>query len=642
MTAEDGFRYSSLNPRHNEIRLIKLQPVPKSTDGAGYLPIISCTLRTASLEDELDYCALSYVWGDPSTTRPILIDGKAFHVTVNLEAALRQLAEELRQRRQSPTWLWVDSICINQCDTTERTHQVCQMDQIYRGAARVVVWLGPSTPDSDAAIATLETVYSIAHTSRTKHWVRSWPLFQFQETPRPETSAHRIQAALDEVLALLRADGCRALDAVSALFARDWFRRVWVLQEVALAKDATLLCGDARIDWRRFYTAFWMLCGLRDYLNAVVVTPRRPSTPSEYMVTAAFLDAKLQNVACAAFSWVLAGTDTPLRQFLYFLGGNADGTRLLASDPRDYCFALLGLANDAYELKVRADYDKSWRDVRMHLAKAFLKHYGLETLSHCNITASTSQSDEGTENENAPSWVPDWASPHLPKPLTVYSHLNVRGGGAGRAYKASGGLRQSVEDSSFNAQGGLKLWAIRVDAVERIGDKFSVGEVSHRDGEDFHSLASWLEALSVVLPGPTEVYDTPEKVVEALWRTPIADRAFVHNYETIRAQEDLKTGYMDLLRGARSREAIRYAGIAQYKLNKRKPFRTLTGFVGIGPEEVAEGDCLWIPLGAHVPFVLRQSGDGRWVVVGEAYVHGIMDGELTEQESVEVKQIQLI
>ncbi|OJD36684.1 ankyrin and het domain-containing protein [Diplodia corticola] len=622
---------------------MKLQPVPKSTDGAGYLPIISCTLRTASLEDEPEYSALSYVWGDPNTTRPILIDGKAFHVTVNLEVALRQLAEELRQRRHNPTWLWVDAICINQHDTTERTHQVCQMDQIYRRASRVVVWLGPSTPDSDAAIAALETVYSIAETSRTKHWVRSWPLFQFQEAPRPETSAHRIQAALDEVLGLLRADGCRALDAVAALFTRDWFRRVWVLQEVALAKDAVLLCGDASIHWQRFYTAFWMLCGLRDYLNAAVVSPRVVTTAN--MATAAFLDAKLQNVGSAAFSWVLAGSETPLRQFLYFLGANADNSRLLASDHRDYYFALVGLASDAQQLKVRVNYEKSWRDVRVHLAKACLQHYGLETLSHCNITASTwssGEDDENAEDEGAPSWVPNWASPHLPKALTVYSHLNVRGGGAGRAYRASGSLKQGIEDSSFDANGRLKLWAIRVDSVERVGDGLPAEAVSYRDGENFDSLVAWLEGLSVVLPGTNDVYNSTEEVVEALWRTPIADRAFVHNYETIRAPQDLKTGYMDLLRGVRSREAIRYAGIAQYKLKRRKPFRTSKGFIGIGPQEVGEGDCLWIPLGADVPFVLREAEDGRLVVVGEAFVHGIMDGELTEGGSVEVKQIQLI
>lgn len=321
---EDGFSYQTLDPRYSEIRLVKLLPIPKSSDEAGYLPTIHCSLRKASLEDDPEYNALSYVWGDPRETRPILIDGKPFRVTVNLEAALRQLAVDLRQQRRSHTWLWVDAICINQTDTSERTHQVCQMSQLYRGAARVIVWLGPPAIDSDTAISTLHRIHDVAESSRTKLWVRSWPMFQFQEAPRPRTSASYIQAALDTVLEMLCADDHRCLDAVASLYERDWFRRVWVVQEVALAREAVLHCGDTKIDWATFYTAFWMLCGLRDYLNAVV------SPKSRNLSVATFLNAKLENVSTVAFSWVLVDDETPLRQFLYFLGANANHSRLLA------------------------------------------------------------------------------------------------------------------------------------------------------------------------------------------------------------------------------------------------------------------------------------------------------------------------
>ena len=34
--------------------------------------------------------------------------------------------------------------------------------------------------------------------------------------------------------------------------------------------------------------------------------------------------------------------------------------------------------------------------------------------------------------------------------------------------------------------------------------------------------------------------------------------------------------------------------------------------------------------GAVVPFVFRDLGNGRYQFVGEAYVHGIMDGEFVE------------
>ncbi|EKG15489.1 ankyrin and HET domain-containing protein [Macrophomina phaseolina MS6] len=433
---------------------------------------------------------------------------------------------------------------------------------------------------------------------------------------------------------MLCADGHRALDAVAALYERDWFRRVWVVQEVALARDAVVYCGETKIEWVAFYTAFWMLCGLRDYLNAVV------SPKSSNLSVAAFLNAKLENVSTVAFSWVLVDDETPLRQFLYFLGMNADHSRLLASDERDYCFALLGLANDAHHLKVRADYEMTWRDVKVRLAKACLKHYGLEMLSHCNITASNMP--DRLSGEVAPSWVPDWASPHLPKALSVYSHLNVRGGGDGRPYGSSGSLGQHIDDASFDSQGRLKLWAIRVGPVAEVDDRLPEQVINYRTEEKFDDLVIWLQSLRRLVPGISEAYNTDDKVDAALWRTPIADRAHVHNYETVRAAADLEAGYKDLLSGEKTKEAVRYASIAYYKLNRRRPFTTSSGLLGIGPEELCKDDHLWILLGAHVPFVLRAMGNDCWNIVGEAYVHGIMDGELTQQSSVEIKQIQII
>lgn len=637
MNTEDDFSYQPLRLRSNEIRLLRLNPVGKTIDGAGYSPIISCTLRRADLDDAGEYDALSYVWGNRQEKKPILIDGKIFHVTVNLEAALRQLAEELRQRRSSHVWLWVDAVCIDQSDLTERTHQVCHMSSIYRNAAQVMVWLGPGSSDSELAMATLRRIDELAEQSRTKHWVRSWPMYQFRERPLAGTSACAIQAALDAVLELLCADRHRALEAVASLYERPWFRRVWVIQEIALSRSAVLCCGDTTIAWPRFYAAFWMLCGLRDYLNSVV-SPR--AQVANAVSVASFLNAKLENVGTVAFSWVLANDDTPLRQFLYFLGTNADHSRLQASDERDYCFALLGLAKDTQLLQIYANYEASWKEVKVRMAKSCLRHYGLEVLSFCNLSAS--KLPEGApDSELAPSWVPDWASPHLPKALSVYSHLNVRGYGDGRAYSASGSLRQSIDESSFDTATRLRLWAIRVGHVVHLGDGLSEEEINYKSDADFQPLAIWVDALRWLLPHVNEVYDTEKKVLEALWRTPIADRAYVHNYETTRAPADLQTGYKDLLDGRQSREAIKYAGIAQYKLNRRRPFRTSNGFIGIGPTELDENDVLWILLGADVPFALRDAGDGCFHIVGETYVHGIMDGELTQHQSVQIEQIQI-
>lgn len=71
-----------------------------------------------------------------------------------------------------------------------------------------------------------------------------------------------------------------------------------------------------------------------------------------------------------------------------------------------------------------------------------------------------------------------------------------------------------------------------------------------------------------------------------------------------------------------------------------RPFLSATGYVGLCPITVEPGDVIFIPSGSHCPYVvgghyvaLERGLGGRteeetWTLMGEAYVHGIMDGEL--------------
>ena len=125
-------QYSPLDPKKAEIRLVTLLP-GKTRDA------IRCTLCTISLDNAPEYTALSYVWGDPSQTIPIILDGEPFDITVNLEAGLRAIRKRWRR-----CVLWVDAICINQKHTSENNSQVPQMVRLYSEAPTVLAWLGPS------------------------------------------------------------------------------------------------------------------------------------------------------------------------------------------------------------------------------------------------------------------------------------------------------------------------------------------------------------------------------------------------------------------------------------------------------------------------------------------------------------------
>ncbi|KAH9207768.1 heterokaryon incompatibility protein-domain-containing protein, partial [Leptodontidium sp. 2 PMI_412] len=116
----------------NEIRLLCL------LSGVGEDPI-ECTLQHANLEHNPNYEALSYVWGSPTSSESIEISGKEYFIRENLSSALQHL-----RHPQNARLFWIDALCINQEEVSERNDQVHQMGRIYRSAVKVIVWLGPS------------------------------------------------------------------------------------------------------------------------------------------------------------------------------------------------------------------------------------------------------------------------------------------------------------------------------------------------------------------------------------------------------------------------------------------------------------------------------------------------------------------
>ena len=142
--------YTALDSSKSQIRLLTVQPGKSGRyfqflqrrrtnqqPTGGFDDGIECSLHLASLDETNAFTALSYVWGDPSICKPIIVNGSVASVTVNLEAALRRLRQE-----ENPQVLWVDAICINQANLDEKAAQIPFMSRIYSTAGRVVAWLG--------------------------------------------------------------------------------------------------------------------------------------------------------------------------------------------------------------------------------------------------------------------------------------------------------------------------------------------------------------------------------------------------------------------------------------------------------------------------------------------------------------------
>lgn len=141
-----------------KIRILVLEPVTDVTD-SGPLQLVG-SLVVRDLDERPDFAALSYVWDETTATPPHHIkirDGPggdrlgSIPLTDNCFHALAELQKDPTRRT-----LWVDAVCINQADCTEKGHQVRYMGDIYSLAKTTFVWLGPGHTGTNRAMRYLK------------------------------------------------------------------------------------------------------------------------------------------------------------------------------------------------------------------------------------------------------------------------------------------------------------------------------------------------------------------------------------------------------------------------------------------------------------------------------------------------------
>ncbi|KAH9215261.1 heterokaryon incompatibility protein-domain-containing protein, partial [Leptodontidium sp. 2 PMI_412] len=287
------YQYTPLKPAGSSIRLLRIEHSPNSN----YNDPLTCSIFHSSINDTV-FEALSYVWGDVKQTVNLSIDGFTIPITHNLDTALRSLRP--LQTEEEPWILWVDAICIDQTNVEERGQQVQLMWDIYSHAVAVTVWLGPEEGDSQMAMTG----------------------FAFRETHRrlEERKTEPPTAGVEELLR------------------RPWFRRVWVLQEVAAAKELYIACGDIAIRGEDFYSE---INGIVGFYGSFTKMMRLYRPVLEFM-----------NPNSPIFQ---AGT-MPLSLLIEMFRSWE------ATDPRDKVYALLGLSSDARNANnpsLRPDYTLS-------------------------------------------------------------------------------------------------------------------------------------------------------------------------------------------------------------------------------------------------------------------------------------------
>ncbi|KAF5974210.1 heterokaryon incompatibility 6 OR allele [Fusarium coicis] len=215
-----------------------------------------------------DFIALSYVWGHPKLPEgekpySITVDDCLFQVTPNLYHALVQLSQSYRVRQGFK--LWVDAICINQNDNDERGQQVARMRDIYQSAWQVAIWLGPSNQDSQLALSAL---HWLACESKRPNLMEDFYIESFSIDLRP------IIIMWPTYESPMKKEVYKAL---FYFFTRPYWRRMWVVQEVAMGNPNTpVICGDKCISWNDIHQAVNLIAGDESRFGHAILESVRP------------------------------------------------------------------------------------------------------------------------------------------------------------------------------------------------------------------------------------------------------------------------------------------------------------------------------------------------------------------------------
>jgi hypothetical protein len=507
-----------------------------------------------------DYEALSYVWGSPNDLVSVFVYDDDTTLSKPLEERVmfpmkvrRNLADALRRLRlvDKDRMLWVDAVCINQGNLAERSREVTRMGMIYRQTRRVIAWLGTSTPGSGKALAALSNLANLVEISD-DGWV-------FRSTNNKSNWRPRV----DE----LPLDDETWVELV-ALFFRPYFDRLWIIQELRLASQYSVIqCGSDTLtlsELRRATEALWeakhvpVLLGTR--MNWVGFFTRPHATIIELL------------------------GQSRIRQCF---------------DMRDKIYGLLSLAPPQLAARIKPDYTISYQDVYkefclsyMHITKR------LDLLPLC----IPGRSDE--TGATFASWILDLSS--VP-PKTVRLDLMQAAANSRSEYIYVSPHRLDVT--------GIRHARVVTGSAPILPDIAQAAELL-----ETHRPSGW----------SSELYPTGESVLDAWIRLlqldMLQDR--ITKGPQFPLLEDLRTRWSDAV--AQNRTPWETSLISPRTIEKMHGASLMkldNGYLGFGPSTVQPGDCLVVLLGCYAPMILRPQKNGAYIVIGKCYVQGLMNGE---------------
>lgn len=654
MASPFTYQYKTLNPKRREIRLIKLLP-PGQGPSPAKATLVNCTLEHVSLDDKPKYQALSYVWGPAGLTTPICVDGKLFEATINLEAALRHI-----RKNDEILTLWIDAICIDQRNDFEKSDQVKRMGDIYHHAWEVIIWLGQAKPEYTKVWKQLKELGDFAAEQPLE--INFDHLVDVDEKNTTAPWLLNLNLELRKVLGQITI-GYNDFDKILIeplihLLTLPWWSRMWVVQESSLAGIARVVWGSNEMYWGILwaalgYLATWLhfqsihLMGDEPYHRAFFILER--SQP--YWVP-----------IVGAWERIHRRPDDTNTKLIDMLLQTSVSSASEATDSRDNIFGLMGLIDDAEQLGIQVDYSQDVRVVYENVARALFHTEGLKMLQCCQFSPLH-------QSGGLPSWITDWSSSLRPLldglrillPSGVYNASGTTSASDARELERVNNRYSSLFSENLKASGAgdtvelftfdeskpdiLMLKGARVDAILAVSEPWKEAD----DVLDCHARdILWCKDLEKLAEMGNGIYDETTKK-EALWRTPVADRGLPRLTYIWYPRSSGSSGSMSLghsvLMGTFALDKIEeenrpfwyeksrsYQKVLRTFGRGRRFFVTQAGLLGLGPDSAKVGDVVYIIPGASTPFVLRGNEKKQHQIIGESYVHGIMDGEFMQRK----------
>ncbi|KAK5708089.1 hypothetical protein LTR97_000629 [Elasticomyces elasticus] len=614
-----------------------------------------------------DYSAVSYCWGTQLPTASLTVFPQVHEwyqigITPSLNSILRRISEVCPAR-----WLWVDALCINQANEEEKSHQVSLMKSIYERAGSVYVWLGgtdlegmdlherPSLCPQEASCEDSWGNNDIFIVPDSRHSVSS--ALHTPDVPGAEPFRLRGMTQTrwhtDHVASKRHANHLVGILQRVAADEDKWWDRLWVIQELAVAKACYVFLGSFIISWHAF---------------VITLTTNWGTTKSAYRVpfpqSLPDLQTLRENVwrfhSCRLKEW---GED------LQVILRKTEGQRY--SDERDRIYAILGLSSQTVRNSIPVDYQTSLAEVFATAASHLMRTKG--GMDVFFDWPRRIEAPRRSESQVLPSWVPDFRLPQWDGDQRGFYRM-------GRYYAGTHDrLSSQYQQRVYVKRRELQLPCCYLDTVDEVA--YDIGalirEAEGRGTSDFEQVYRVvLPRLREVIIAGVERSPLPEDPVGDLDRTGfLKTLCFGHDDWNFLKQIDMEMfGQMieamfdamdqDLdYRAAKESlgpELFSHAPPFQAMLehffgrtSQRSLFATRHGFVGSASNDILKDDIVVVPIKASTPVVLRRAMslpiqtaiNPAFTLVSDSYVHGVMEGELMDlanSGSVPVESVTLV